>query len=109
MKTYHSSNNNFRKFSLKNASQPLFWFTDNKQALIDNEVGARGRRIIYECEITITNPCGWAEYKKLGVGQIRELGHDGIILPSASYTNYICFNPNQIQILNKINNNHLNN
>ena len=99
---YHGTNANFRKFNLKKTTQKIFWFTDNKQAILDGNVGAQGKGFILKCAVTINNPCGWDEYEKLTLGQIESQGYDGIILPDGEDGNtYIAFNPSQIKILER--------
>lgn len=98
---YHGTGNNFRKFNIKKTTQGLFWFTDDKEAVISKEVGAQGHGYIYKCEIEINNPCGWKEYEKLVQGQIEGMGYDGIILPDGNSNTYIVWKPEQVKILEK--------
>ena len=99
---YHGTGNSFRKFNIKKTTQGLFWFTDDKEAILSKEVGAQGHGYIYKCEVEINNPCGWKEYERLVQGQIESMGYDGIILPDGEDgTTYIVFEPSQIKILEK--------
>ncbi|MEO6301839.1 MAG: hypothetical protein ABIP51_01585 [Bacteroidia bacterium] len=98
---YHSTGKNFNRFSLKPSIQGIIWFTDDKDSVLNNEVGAQGKGFILTCEITINNPCGWEEYEKLMLEQITDAGYDGIILPDGEFNTYVVFNPNQIKILKR--------
>ena len=45
------------------------------------------------------NPAGWEEYEKYTLGQLENLGYDGVILPDSKdkYDGFV-FNVNQIRI-----------
>jgi hypothetical protein len=99
---YHSSNNNFNKFNLKQAPQKIIWFTSNKEELLDNNKGAAGNKIIYTLEVSINKPAGWEEYEKYMLNTLEQLGYDGAILPdkNGEFDGFV-FKPNQIKILKK--------
>ena len=98
---YHGTGVKFSKFNLKKTTQGIIWFTDNKDAIEKREVGAQGKGYILKCEIKLVNPCGWNEYEKYGIGQLKGMGYDGIILPDEEFNTYIVFEPKQIKILEK--------
>lgn len=96
---YHGTGAQFKTFSLKKATQGIIWFTDDKTAIEAGEVGAQGKGRIIKCEIELKNPCGWDEYEKYGIGQLKGMGYDGIILPDNNSNTYIVFETKQIKML----------
>lgn len=95
---YHTTNKNFRVFNFKNALQKIIWFTTDINAIRNKEIGASGYKFIKEFYVRINNPCGWSEYNKYGLGQLKELGYDGCILKNndGTFTGF-AFHPNQIK------------
>lgn len=94
---YHGTNEKFSNFSLNRATQGIIWFTDSIQSIKDGEHGGQGGKIIMKRYITLNNPAGWDEYEKLGLGQIKDRGYDGVILPQGNGVNdYIVFSPKSI-------------
>ena len=48
--------------------------------------------------ITINNPAGWDLYDKYSLGEIYNMGYDGIILPDGpNVNNYIVFSTKNIR------------
>lgn len=97
---YHVTNKEFRRFSLKTATQGIIWFTDSIESIKKGETGAalKGKERIIKCEIELNNPAGWNEYEKYGIGQLKGLKYDGVILPMNDIENdYIVFNTKQIK------------
>lgn len=94
---YHGTSAKFSTFSKKRSIGSQFWFTSSKTEIEAGEVGAQGNGVIMPVYLSIQNPCGWDEYNKLMLGQIRSQGFDGIILPGGRDTTYVVFNPNQIK------------
>lgn len=100
---HHGTAKKFSKFNLKNAPQPIIWFTSNKGAIEAGEVGAAGKGHIMDLYASIKNPAGWAEYEKYGLGQLIGMGYDGAILPDpdGTFTGFV-FEPTQLKsIANK--------
>ena len=95
-KVYHGTNQKFSKFNFKNATQGIVWFTDSPESIEKGEHGGAGNNIIMTRYITINKPAGWAEYEKYGLGQLRGLGYDGVILPQDNKTDYFVFSPKSI-------------
>lgn len=95
---HHGTSKKFSKFNLKNAPQPIIWFTSNKSAVEAGEVGAAGRGHVMDLYALIKNPAGWKEYEKYGLGQLKGLGYDGAILPDpdGTFTGFV-FEPNQLK------------
>lgn len=96
---YHGSRNEFKKFDFNQSYQKIAWFTNSVDHIRSGDVGAKSSKYIMQFQITINNPAGWEEYKKYGLGEIKELGFDGIILNSSDYINYIVFKPSQIKYI----------
>jgi hypothetical protein len=48
--------------------------------------------------VDIKNPAGWLEYDRLGLGELRRDGFDGVILPKSNGTfDGFVFSPKQIR------------
>lgn len=95
---HHGTSKKFSVFSLKKAPQKIIWFTSNKSSVEAGEVGAAGHGHIMDLYASIKNPAGWDEYEKYGLGQLRDLGYDGAILPDpdGSITGFV-FDSNQLK------------
>lgn len=95
---YHATKTNFKTFKFNNSPQKLIWFTSDLNAIQNKEVGASGYDFTKELYVSAKNPCGWNEYNKYGLGQLKEMGYDGCILNSndGTFTGFV-FNPNQIK------------
>lgn len=93
---YHGTSKKFKVFNSKYSSQGIFWFTSDKNKISSGESGAAGRDIITPVYLSAKKLAGWDEYQKLGLGQIENLGFDGIKLDD----DYIVFEPNQIKSVN---------
>ena len=97
-KVYHGTNQEFDKFDLRHATQGIIWFTDDMDSIKNQEHGGQGSKIIMTRYITLNNPAGWDEYEKLGLGQMRDRGYDGVILPKGNdHNDYIVFSPKSIR------------
>lgn len=103
MIVYHGSDKNFRRFNLKQSTQGIIWFTNDKSAIENREVGASGYGYIKKLYISMKNPAGWSEYEKYTLGQLENMGYDGCILPDDEnkFDGFV-FNTNQIRIANRI-------
>lgn len=95
---YHGTNNEFSRFSLAKTVQGIFWFTDSLESIQKGEHGGQGNKYVMKRKITLNNPAGWPEYEKYGIGQLKSMGYDGVILPQNGYNDYIVFNSKQIRI-----------
>jgi hypothetical protein len=97
---YHGTSSEFKKFDLKKTTQGIIWFTSDKNKILSNEAGAQGKGYIITAEVSINNPAGWDEYDKLGLGQIKGNGFDGVILKDADgQFDCFVFSPKQIKII----------
>jgi len=95
-KVYHGTNEKFGNFNFKNATQGIVWFTDSPESIQKGEHGGMGSKIIMTRYITINKPAGWDEYEKYGLGQLQDMGYDGVILPQGDKTDYFVFSPKSI-------------
>lgn len=96
-KVYHGTNNKFNIFDFNRATQGIIWFTDNVEKIKNGEHGGMGNKYVMTRYITLNNPAGWNEYEKYGLGQIEEMGYDGIILPDGDSADYVVFNSKSIK------------
>jgi len=90
---YHGTTKKISKFNRKYSAQGVFWFTSDKEKIIAGESGAANTSEIIPVFLSVKNLAGWDEYQKLGLGQIRERGFDGIKLDD----DYVIFEPTQIK------------
>jgi hypothetical protein len=100
-KVYHGTKEPFSKFDVKKGAQGIGWFTDNIEQIKNGDSGAASSKVILPCLIKIQNPAGWKEYEMYGIGQLKNMGYDGIILPDSSdgSNTYVVFKNNQVKIL----------
>jgi hypothetical protein len=97
---YHGTGSKFKKFDLKKTTQGIIWFTSDKNKILSNDAGAQGKGYLITAEVAINNPAGWDEYDKLGLGQIKGNGFDGVILKDADgQFDCFVFSPRQIKII----------
>jgi hypothetical protein len=94
---YHGTDKNFRRFDTKKTTQGIIWVTSNKSDIEAGEVGAQGRGIILELYASIQNPAGWEEYNKYGLGELKQKGYDGAILPEGQDITAFVFEPTQLK------------
>lgn len=95
-KVYHGTNEKFSNFNFKRATQGIVWFTNSIDSIQKGEHGGQGSKYIMTRYITINNPAGWEEYEKYGLGQLQDMGYDGVILPQGNKTDYFVFSPKSI-------------
>lgn len=95
-RVYHGTNNQFDKFDFKQTTQGIVWFTNSIDSIKKGEHGGQGSKYIMTRDIVINNPAGWDEYEKYGLGQLRNMGYDGVILPQGEITNYFVFSNKSI-------------
>jgi len=93
---YHGSDVKINTFDSKKGSQGVIWFTDNSEAIKRGESGAVSSKVINERIATGKKFAGWDEYEKLTLGQIEQMGFDGIKLPTTlsdgtKYNDYVLF------------------
>ena len=95
---YHGTNKNFNAFNLKKATQGIIWFTSDKAAVEQGNVGAQGQGKILDLYASIKNPAGWKEYDQKSIGELISEGYDGVILPekNGEFTG-IAFEPTQLK------------
>ena len=95
LKVYHGTNANFNQFDLDYCAMGIIWFSSDENKILDGESGACGTSHIKEAYLSIKNPAGWTEYERYGIGELKGLGFDGIILDD----NYVVFDPSQIKVI----------
>lgn len=98
---YHGTGRRFRKFNLKRTTQGIIWFTSDRNKIVAGEAGADSSGYILTLEVSLKNPAGWGEYEKYGLGQLKSMGYDGVILDDddGSFDGFV-FSPNQVKIVN---------
>ena len=98
---YHGTNQQFNRFSLKNSTQGIIWFSTDKEKILRGESGAAGNNRIISMYVDIKNPAGWEEYEKLMLFQIKSEGFDGVILRDEGTEDFdgFVFSPKQIKII----------
>lgn len=106
---YHGSNEKIGIFTPKKGAQGVIWFTDNPKAITAGESGAQGTKYVNERITTGQKFAGWDEYEKFGLGQIKDMGFDGIKLPTkmqdgTPYNDYILFDSKTIKSKSQLTN-----
>lgn len=94
---YHTTNNDFDDFDFNKTAQGVVWFTDSLDSIKNQETGANGFGKILKRKITLNNPAGWDLYDKYSLGELVNMGYDGVILPDNSGNNFIVFHPESIK------------
>jgi len=100
---FHGTSETFSRFSLKKSTQGIIWFTSDKASIEEGESGAQGIEQILELKVDLRNPAGWKEYDNLGLGELRQRGYDGAILPRGDDGHFdgFVFDPKQIKIIRR--------
>jgi hypothetical protein len=97
-KAYHGTDAKFRQFSLNKSATPMIWFSSDADYIKAGNAGAAGRSIILERRLLITHPAGWKEYDRYGIGELKSLGYNGLILhEERSPTTYAVFDIKRIK------------
>lgn len=91
---YHGTDQSFDTFDQAKTADTLFWFTSDKQAIENGEVGAAGKGDIMPVYLSLKNPATRTEYDKYGIDELISKGYDGIQLEDGAY---VAFNPEQIK------------
>lgn len=95
---YHGSDTIFRNFNLKQTAQGIAWFSESVEDITSGNAGADSSKHIMEFQITLNNPAGWDEYEKYGIGQLKDMKYDGVILKEPGHpANYIVFDKKNIK------------
>ena len=90
-KVYHGTNEKFNTFDPNKTADGTIWFTDNVDSIKNGEHGGDGNKYIMTRYITINNPAGWDEYEKYSIGELINMGYDGVILPEDNKNDFIIF------------------
>lgn len=99
---YHGTDRNFSRFSLNKATQGIIWVASDRSTIEKGEAGAQGRGKVMELYASIKNPAGWKEYERLGLGELKRDGYDGVILPTGDgHFNAFVFDPRQVKSATK--------
>lgn len=97
-RVYHGSRDKFSKFDLFKTAQGIAWFSDSIEDIKSGNAGANSSKYIMEFEITLDNPATWDDYDKYGIGELKDLGYDGVKLESPNHpTTYIVFDVKNIK------------
>lgn len=93
---YHGTNDRFSEFDYNKTSDGVFWFTDSVESIKDGTHGGVGSKYILKRKIVLNNPANWNEYEKYSLGELMNMGYDGVILPEDDKTDYIVFDKKSI-------------
>ena len=91
---WHGTSKKINKFNKRYSAQGVFWFTSDKDKINRGESGASSTKVLIEAFVNAKKLAGWSEYNKLGLGEIKSRGFDGIKLDE----NYVIFESNQIKL-----------
>jgi len=92
---FHGSRVPVKRFSRKYTAQGVFWFSEDKDEIIRGGKGVAPVNYLMTCKLNVSNPAGWEEYEKLGLGQIESRGFDSIKLDE----DWIVFDEKDIKVL----------
>lgn len=92
---YHGSNSLIQKFDKNFSTQGVFWFTTDKDEILQGKSGASSTKYIIKVQLNLSKTAGWDEYEKLSLFEIEHMGFDSIKLDN----NYIVFKNKNIKIL----------
>jgi hypothetical protein len=98
---YHGTNDKFDTFDINKTADGVFWFTDSLDSIKKQTHGGAGSKYIMKRKITLNNPAGWDEYEKYSVGELINMGYDGVVLPEDDKADYIVFNPKSISMVSE--------
>lgn len=90
---YHGTNKEFTDFDRQYSAQGVHWFSSDKDKIQRGEAGALSSKIIMPIYLNLRKIAGWDDYEKLGLGQIEDMGFDGIKLDD----DYIVFDEKNIK------------
>jgi hypothetical protein len=98
LEVFHGTSSNFNVVNPKKGAQGLFWFTSDPATIKAGTSGAQGTKNIMPLYANIKNPAGWPEYEKYGLGQLEQMGYDGVILKNkdGSFDGFV-FKGNQVK------------
>ena len=91
---YHGSYTPINKFDRSFSAQGVFWFSDDKNKILNGTSGAVSSEYIMTVELTVTKTAGWKEYEPMGLGEIMDLGFDSIKLDD----NWVIFDAKNIKV-----------
>ena len=96
---YHISNELFDSFDPAQTAQGILWFAEDRESLVSTGQGAglypNKPVYLYTCRVSISNPAGWDEYERYGIGELKGLGFDSVELDDS----LIVFEGGDVEIL----------
>ena len=92
---YHGTNDRFDSFDPYKTADSLFWFSTDKDSIINGNSGAAGTKYVMKCLLNLHNTAGWDEYERMNIDQLIAEGFDSVKLDD----DYIVFDPNDIKVL----------
>ena len=96
---YHGTSAKFKRIASKYSTMGgIIWFSSDIERIQSGDSGASGNNVIKQLYISMRKPAGWDEYGKYTLGQLKDMGYDGAILPDANRFDGFVFNSNQIRI-----------
>ncbi|MDD5060909.1 MAG: hypothetical protein PHN44_01315 [Candidatus Marinimicrobia bacterium] len=90
---YHGTNKEFTEFDNDFSAQGVHWFSSDKSKIEAGKSGAASSKKIIPAYLNAKKLAGWKEYEKYSLGEIKDLGYDGIKLDD----DYVIFKPNQVK------------
>lgn len=87
-------------FNLKNTLQNIIWFTNNKNGIAENSIGANKSGAVLKLEVTINKAADWDLYDNKTLDELESLGYDGVILKESDETfDGFVFSPKQLKVI----------
>jgi hypothetical protein len=92
---YHGSSVPIRRFDSKYSAQGVFWFSEDKEKILQGESGAESAAYLVKTLLRVDKTAGWDEYDKYSLGELYNLGYDSIQLDD----DWVMFDENRIKIV----------
>jgi len=92
---YHGSNVPIKKFNKRFSTQGVFWFSVDKNKILQGKSGAVSTKYIMTVELKVNKVAGWKEYEPLSLGEIHRDGYDSIKLDD----DWVVFDLKNIKVL----------
>lgn len=90
---YHGTNKDFDTFDRQYSAQGVHWFSSDRDKISRGDSGAASSSKIISVYLNLRKLAGWNEYDKKGLGEIEDMGYNGILLDD----DYIVFDEKNIK------------
>ena len=92
---YHGSSVPIRRFDRKFSTQGVFWFSEDKEKILQGESGAESVAYLIKVRLRVNKTAGWTEYDKYSLDELHNLGYDSVHLDD----DWVIFDEKRITIV----------